>query len=661
MNKSLLESKVRKAFATQDPDKLRDLLRSHASLQEAKEKLGPQTKDELNDWIESKTGYRLCEVAVCPGHTSQLDMAWELYSFQVMRVLWVMSRGGGKTSVVSWIDDCQAEHFPGWKVFTIGANKTQGDRKYEYMLPMVVEGGVIGGKELPHVIRSTATVTQFKNGSKVEIALGSSKEQANGPRTPRLHRDETELMDPETYRQAGNIPAGLKLRDGRYAKAQIIDTSTMKYAGGLIDTQIQQYREAIEKGIRPRMEVRICCLYEVAAENPICRGVPDEQRRARLLELGRDPEEVCDCDTWYSDVWPSEQGTDETDSEIEDEQRSLESVCQGRFFRSRGHKAFDDVQTLFLENDRETWEAEQECSEPSREGSYIKSYNRTRHGVKGYQPDPENGPIYQGIDYGGTDEHTVLWFQELERPVQVKGFVSSEMRTLPVGATVLFAEIYRGGIGNVALANMVVEREGEWMMSFPGWRVDERYPDYAAASARKDWSEQCGLITTTRIKKDFLEEVKLVRSLIGNRGNFYVDIKACPIFDKAVRAWRQVNGREVHDWSTHPMAALRYYEHNRHVVRRKAVRAARIQSVPPVAAGDGEDRVREREKEVRAMRERAHPLRVGGQIEMLGTRPDLSKRENMGDIGSAEDSPIRQAGLTIGGERDWRSRFGEER
>jgi intein/homing endonuclease len=562
------------------------------------------------------------------------------------------------TSVVGWIDECQAEHFPGWSSFTIGANKTQGDRKYEYMLPMIVEGGVIGGKELPHVIRSTATVTQYKNGSKNEIALGGSKEQANGPRTPRLHRDETELMDPETYKQAGNIPAGRKLRDGRYAPAQILDTSTMKYAGGKIDTQIEEYREATEKGIRPRMEVRICCLYEVARENPTCRSVPDEQRRARLVELGRDPDEICDCDTWFSDVWPSEEGTDEADAEVEDEPRSLESVCQGRFFRSRGHKEFDDVQTLFLENDRETWEAEQECSQAAREGSYIKSYNKTRHGIKGYEPDPENGPIYNGVDFGGTDEHTVLWFQELERPVRVLGFVSGEPRTLPVGATVLFSEIYRGGIGNVALGNMVKDREASWVMKYPGWRVDERYPDYAAASARMDWNEQCGLHTSSRIKKDFLEEVKLVRSLIGNRGRFYIDIPACPIFDKAVRAWRQVNGREVHDWSTHPMAALRYYEHNRHVMRRKDARKRRAQGNMPVAAGDGDERVRQREAEIAAMRQRARPFRQAATVQVIGEPDNDTGLEVVGDVVGVEDSPIRRAGFTIGGESDWRSGFG---
>jgi hypothetical protein len=79
------------------------------------------------------------------------------------------------------------------------------------------------------------------------------------------------------------------VRDGRYAPAQILDTSTMKYAEGRIDKTIQEYNEAKEKGLRPRMEVRICCIFEVAAENPYCRSVPDEQRRARLIELGLDP------------------------------------------------------------------------------------------------------------------------------------------------------------------------------------------------------------------------------------------------------------------------------------------------------------------------------------------------------------------------------------
>jgi hypothetical protein len=644
-----LEEQILRAIDGEDPDVLRGLMREQDEIKKIKSTLGPQTKEELWQWMKDRVGIELSTVAVCSGHSSQLDLAWEVYNFEVNNVLWVLNRGGGKTSLVSWIDACQAEYFPGFAAFTIGANRTQGDRKYEYMLPLVVEGGVIGGKELDHVIRSIATRTQWKNGSSVEIAQGSSPENANGPRTPRLHRDEVELMDPETYKQAGNIPAGRMLRDGRTVPAQILDTSTMKQAEGRVDKAIQAYRLAITQGKRPRQQVRIACVFEVAAENPTCRSVPEEERRARLIELGRDPSEICDCHTWESDVWPSEDGGDELD-ETSDESRTLESVCQGRFFRSRGHKPFDDITTLFLENPRETWEAEQECSQPSREGTYLKSYSQARHGIRGYEPDPENGPIFQGVDWGSDDEAAVIWFQELEREVRVHSYTGDGYKRLPIGAVVAFAEIYRAGIGNVALGHLVIDREAEWIMKYPGWRVHERYPDSAGLSARLDWRDHLGLETASRIKKDFKEEVKYIRSRIGNRGKFYIDIPECEWFDKSIRSWRQVNGREVHDSASHMLAAFRYFEHNWQVVDRRTKKQGKKQPIP-VAADDEDERVRERESELVTSQSRGEP------IEILTAKKNDWDTEDLG-VAGAEDSPLRQSGSSMGGESDWRSSFG---
>lgn len=650
-----LEERVRRAVKTQDTERLRDLLRARAEIQAIKEKLGPQSKEDLWEWFYDRLGVELSRVAVCPGHCPQLDMVWEVYNFEVLRVLWVMSRGGGKTSLAAWLDDCQAEHWPGWSSFTIGANRTQGDRKYEYLLPLVVDGGVIGGKELDHVQRSIATKTQYKNGSSIEIALGSSPENANGPRTPRLHRDEVELMQDDTYKQAGNIPAGRKMRDGRYARAQILDTSTMKQAGGRVDTLMKEYDKAIENGQRPRMEVRVCCLFEVAAENPSCRSVPEEERKARLIELGLPSTLLCDCDTYVSDTWPREEGVDEG-NDVDDDPRTLESVCQGRFFRSRGHKAFDDIQTLFLENDRETWNAEQECSEPSREGTYLKSYSPVRHGISGYMPDPENGLIYQAVDWGADDEHAVIWFQILDKPVRVKAHLGEKIKEMPVGAVVAFSELFEAQIGNVALGEKVIATEANWIMAYPGWMVHERYPDSANLGARLDWRDHLGLVTTTRIRKDFKEEVKYVRSRVGNRGRFYIDINSCPTLDKAIRAWRQKNGHEVHDWASHPLAAFRYFEHNIQVTERKNAKRTKVGSGP--IADDSDFRATEREQELAHM-QRQHPLRAGGgQIVMIGGVTDPHATEDLG-IGGAEDSPLRAGGLRMGSESEWRAGLGD--
>lgn len=632
------------------------MLRNRAELEQIKAQLGPQTKEEFWQVVKDRCGVELSTVSVCPGHHSQLDMMWEVYSYAVTNVLWVMSRGGGKTSLAAWMDGIQAEYWPGWASFTIGANKQQGDRKYEYLLPMVVEGGVIGGKEHEHVQRSTATETNYKNGSKIEIALGGSPEQANGPRVPRLHRDEVELMRHDTYKQAANIPAGRKMRDGRYAPAQILDTSTMKGAEGHVDLKIQAYDKSIEKGVRPAQEVRICCIFEAAAENPACRSVPEDIRRARLRELDLPEDMVCDCDTFVSDVWPSDDD-DNDDSELEP--RTLESVCQGRFFKSRGYKEFGDVRTLFLANDRETWNAEQECSQPSTEGAYIRSYNQTRNGIRNYQPDPLNGPIYEWVDWGGDDEHHVGFVQILERPVKARSFKGDGERLLPEGAVVLFDEIFKNDIGNTALGNMVKEKEAQYVMRFPGWHVNERYPDSANLSARLDWRDECGLPTVSRIKKDFMEELKLVRTRVGKKGGFYVDIVACPWFDKSIRAWKQVNGREVHNFASHAMAGMRYFEHNLQVVARKMARAGHRPASAPEAAEDEEDRIREREAELVLSGATARPLGTGRSqaVEMITDKASDDGYENLG-VAGADDSPLRDPMRSMDSEREWREAFG---
>ncbi len=635
-----VEERLERALLTADPEKLRALIRGHRELAEIKANLGPQTKEELWELFKEKYGIELGTVAVCPGHVAQIDLVWEVYSF--MSVLWVLSRGYGKTSLMALTDDCQATHYPGWSSFTIGPGRDQGERKYEHLLPYVIEGGVIGGKELEHIQRSTTTKTEYKNGSKIEISLGGDPANANGPRAPRLHRDEIELMLSDTRKQAVNIPAGKKTRDGRYVPAQTVDTSTMKWAGGYVHLQIEEYLKtlakadvdptrmdpieayhlAIERGHRPNKAVRISCLFEVTKENPTCRSVPEDQRRARLIELGRDPDEQCQCHTYTSDVW------DTDDPDLEPVGRTLEDVCQGRFFRSRGHKEFSDVIMLFLENDRSTWEAEQECSQPSRDGAYLKAYSQDRHGIRGYEPDPENGSIFTSSDFGAEDEHYTGWWQELTRQVVVRSYKGEKIRTLPVGAKVLFAEFFKNHIGNVAHGRAVLQAEEKWILRWPGWRVEERYYDNANLDAKLDWDQELGIKVVSRIRKDYAEEVKMVRVAVGGWG-FYIDIPACPASDESFKGWRQVKGREVRNQHTHCAASTRYYLHNRRVLERALVAAGSRPEPRPIAGEDHDERARERVAEDRS----------GIRVERRG-QDRRTDRELIGAVG-AEDSPLR--------------------
>lgn len=601
-------------------DELVEIVANYEEIVEATQRLGPQTKEELWHYFKDKYKIELSTVAVCEGHVSQLDLVWEVYSFEVKNVLWVLSRGSGKTFLMAKTDETQCDFYPGFGTFTIGPGKNQGERKYDHILPDVIEGGVIGGKEKPHIARSILTKTEWVNGSRMEISLGGDPANAAGPREPRLHRDERELMNPATYRKAGNIPAGRMSRDGRYMPAQIIDTTTMEKAGGPVDLAIEAYNDAVRTGVRPRQEVRIACIFEAAAENPTCRCVPDDVRRARLIELDRDPDEVCDCETYQSGFMPNE------DPDAEPEPRTLDKICQGRFFKGRGHKQFDDVQALFLENEPDMWDAEQECSQPAREGAYLRAYNQIRSGIKGYEPRPEYGDVYSATDWGGSDEHSHGWYQWLQMPVEVTMWKSGLRRTIPAGSVVRFAEFYKAQIGDIALGQKVQEIESEWMLRWPGWRVKERYVDVANLSARLNWRDQLGMPTLSRVKKDFDAEVTMVRALVGSR-YWFIDIPACPWGDKALRAWAQINGHEIHNWASHPMAELRYYESNRQVHVRESARETKRAQGPPPRADDSD-------------RQEARKAELGGRVVVTYNKPREDRGLEVLAVGAAADSPL---------------------
>ena len=100
-----------------------------------------------------------------------------------------------------------------------------------------------------------------------------------------------------------------------------------------------------------------------------------------------------------------------------------------------------------------------------------------------------------------------------------------------------------------------------------------------------------------------------------------------------MRGWRQVNGREVRNEATHPLAALRYFAHERHVVE-KALKRAGGRQDRPVAADDEERRPSEREAE----------LDRGVRVVRHG-----SPRRDLAGVAGAEDSPLRAASDRIDG------------
>src|SRR5690606_16179702 len=77
--------------------------------------------------------------------------------------------------------------------------------------------------------------------------------------------------------------------------------------------------------------------------------------------------------------------------------RTLFDVCGGRFARSSGFVPLDDIINTFTKTSREVWEAQQECTRPSSEGMIVPQFNRQQHGIRRYDPNPQNGPIYLAV------------------------------------------------------------------------------------------------------------------------------------------------------------------------------------------------------------------------------------------------------------------------
>jgi hypothetical protein len=110
------------------------------------------------------------------------------------------------------------------------------------------------------------------------------------------------------------------------------------------------------------------------------------------------------------------------------------------------------------------------------------------------------------------------------------------------------------GIGNVELGRAGHRAEQEWIIvSSRAGVLTSATPTRPTSALVWTGATSAGLPTTSRIKKDFLEELKMVRTRIGKRkGGFYVDIEACPWFDKAIQGWRAGQRREVHNFASHP-------------------------------------------------------------------------------------------------------------
>jgi len=533
-------------------DELHELFEAQRELEQRLHDQGPQDDDELHDWLIAELGIDIPRVAVCEDHQAPFDFLADLFFERTEAALGVANRGGAKTFLVAVLHWLNSRFKPGCESCTFGAIEAQSFRAYAHLKQWVYDQD---GNRIPEVVSSLMKETIFTNGSKIEV-LGTTAEAVNGPHPQKSHADEIELMRDDTWKESRNMTVSGKTRDGRQIIPQDIATSTRKGPSGRVQALINEIDKAISEGYTPPRKLYMWCIKETAAQVKNCQvarpDLPDALK--------------CPCHKHRRGEWD------------DGSPRLLRDVCAGDFHRSRGWQPYQDTVKQFKENDRETFEVQQLCSKPELKFHYVPQWKDEKHCIRGFVPDPENGPIFQAVDWGGTNPHAVNWYQYLTVEIDVDEWMQLDpakrsRKRLFEGTLVCFDEIYVAEIGNDKLAELVKRKEAEYRAIWPHWRPYERYADPQGKAARMDWKAK-GLLTVWHTTREFDEHIKIVKDVFDD-DLMYVDGEKCPMFVKEIKAWRRderaADPTKQLDEFNHCMSNFRYALANIKKVKRRAI------------------------------------------------------------------------------------------
>lgn len=516
----------------------------------------PKTPDELWDYIFDTWGVRIARVAVCHDHDAPFDFICFGFFELVPNLFCIGPRGGGKSYDTALLMELNSRWKPGCESMVFGAVDEQNRKVFQDMVEIFINGGMENG-ESEIVGEALASLVQFVNGSRVKSYPGT-KAKMNGQHPPKAHAEEVEIFKNEAYGESRNMAADKIMKDGRVIKAQNFGTSTRKYKNGRVDKIYQAFLKAkkialekfgktqVDEEVREYITITspwycvIYCLFEIAAQVPNCRSAPEN--------FGRPEHELCKCNVVQHGTWDKDGR----------EPRTLETVCKGRLYRSRGHRSYGEVVQLFLQNERGPWEAQQECIEAETEGVYVQHFSRRRHGLSFFPIDPSNGPFYTGTDWGTTHYACTLWCQYLERDVEAIDY-QGKKKVLPSGSRVVIAEFYEDGLTSYEMGERVIVKEVKLAAStsFARLPIRKRWADVQGAGDKKVWRKM-GLPTKSYGSRVFSEHVKEVRGKFEADRAFVV-VAECPHYCDEIEAWREdEKGDEVDENFNHAMAAGRY-------------------------------------------------------------------------------------------------------
>jgi hypothetical protein len=361
---------------------------------------------------------------------------------------------------------------------------------------------------------------------------------------------------------------------GNMIPPQDIVTSTRNSTKGLMQELLDEVEEDVKQGNIAQFILYVWCIWETVHEVPNCRCVSSRLRRKRLKELGMDPDSLCECNRVVKGRLPS------------GKPRTLEAVCGGKAFRSRGWKPYIDLVMTFKRNTPGTWTLQHECRHGQDENNYIQDWSLNLYGVRHYEPHPMYGPIYRGVDWGSTHPACVLYFQYLTAEIPALGF-EYEPIWLQAGLYVCFHEIYVSGIGSDTLAKRVVMVDEGYRREYgQAWKVRGTFCDPQGAGDRIIFANH-GISSSWPIKtRNKIRFIETVQNLVID-DMFAVDVDACPMFCEEVEGWQKdpKTGKEL-DKFNHAMAAWRYGIANAEAIESK--RRERAKRAATKAASNGE-------------------------------------------------------------------------
>jgi hypothetical protein len=544
---------------------------------------GPTNDDELWWWIKKELGITLPRKAIVEGNDPPFQFVADLYFQRVGSVLLLAPRGGGKTlgaAIVHYLD-CLFK--PGYEGLTFGADLAQAAKGYEHLRRWLLTD--TGDKKDFLDGDPTALRTNFRNGSKVSIVPGSKK-AVNGPHPNRAHADEVELMDDDVYRESRHMPVSGVDKNGNPLPAQHVLTSTRKGPRGRMQELMDEIEHAKRNNLVPPMTLYRYSVWEVAERVPNCQeGLGINPLSCECEGKSQTCPHHCNCHMIQSGYWDKEAANP----------RFLKDVCQGKLLRAEGWRAKSDVDTTFQQSTRDDWEAQQECKKPATHLLYVPWWSEELHTLREYQPKPENGPIYQGLDWGGTNPHAVIWTQLLtEDSPAVDHF--GKVAWLKKGTLVTFDEIYKTGLSDSQLADLVHAKEEYYRSLYgPRWQVvpGGRFPDPANPSGRVEFAQHNPpLVTTYKATREFLQHTRYIKGLFEE--DRYRVAKRCEDHIREISSWSRNEKKPIDpktgehpelEEANHSCAAFRYLLANLHVIERRRMLRGAASGSPAAASG----------------------------------------------------------------------------